>query len=307
MDAKKLRNALPSFAEFSSSHVSDYLNHYKINFVNTNHADTHIIGHFKSGAYTLVGQAFLKKCATKNALLIHGYMDHTGLYGHLIQYLLDHQYNVFICDLPGHGLSSGKQASIKHFFEYTDTIHAFMDLIQKQPCAALPWCLFGQSMGGAISMSLLKQQQLHFEKTVLFAPLIQPRHWHFLKHIHSLLKNILKHTPRSFIDNSHDQDFNRFLKDADTLQTHTIPVKWISAMREWRDWLLNQPCSDNIVLVIQGTSDTTIDWQYGNKAIAGLFSQLQLCIVKDARHHMINESAPYLEEILKHLGPFLKD
>ena len=38
-------------------------------------------------------------------LISHGYYDHAGLYGHLIEHLLSRGWNVAIFDQIGHGLS----------------------------------------------------------------------------------------------------------------------------------------------------------------------------------------------------------
>ena len=51
-------------------------------------------------------------------LISHGYYDHAGLYGHLIEHLLSRGWSVAIFDQIGHGLSSGSRAEIQHFDQY---------------------------------------------------------------------------------------------------------------------------------------------------------------------------------------------
>ena len=46
--------------------------------------------------------------AARTCFIVHGYMDHTGLYGKLINYLLHRGCSVVMMDMPGHGLSSGE-------------------------------------------------------------------------------------------------------------------------------------------------------------------------------------------------------
>ena len=48
-------------------------------------------------------------------LISHGYYDHAGLYGYLIEHLLSRGWNVAIFDQIGHGLSSGSRAEIQDF------------------------------------------------------------------------------------------------------------------------------------------------------------------------------------------------
>ena len=42
-------------------------------------------------------------------LIIHGFAEHSGRYGHLITLLLEEGYSVFLFDLRGHGRSFGKR------------------------------------------------------------------------------------------------------------------------------------------------------------------------------------------------------
>ena len=56
------------------------------------------------------------------AVVCHGYYDHVGLYGHLIDDLLERGIAVMSFDQPGHGLSTGDRANIDDFQQYVDVI-----------------------------------------------------------------------------------------------------------------------------------------------------------------------------------------
>ena len=309
MNPETLRTLLPAFNRFElpkAEATANYLSHYDLNFVATGDAAQQTIGLIAHNHQTLVGQAFFATNASANALIVHGYMDHSGLYGKLIRHLLAQNINVFIIDLPGHGLSSGQQASIDNFEQYCGAVTALHTEALKN-CAQGPWFLFGQSMGGAIAMSLLQKQQLDIAKTVLLAPLVQPRAWRSLKWAHSLLKHVICAMPRSFSGNSHDRVFTQFIKHHDTLQTQTMPIAWINAMRVWRGQFLSQSASNAQVLLIQGTGDQTIDWRYGNHEIARLFPNHKTMIINDGMHHLANESDAYLQPVLSAIDHYLFD
>ena len=114
------------------------------------------------------------------ALVSHGYYDHAGLYGHLIQQLLRRGVGVLIFDHLGHGLSTGQPATIDRFQSYVDVlacIHTLADDIIG--CEPSHW--IGQSMGGALLMEYEQQQQLcPSGEFILLAPLVRPYGWPIL-------------------------------------------------------------------------------------------------------------------------------
>ena len=117
--------------------LTAYRRHYGID---TNSL-SHRIGSCRSGDYTLIAQYFqLPAAGAGTAFLLHGYYDHAGLYGHLIRQRLKPDYSVVIMDLPGHGLSSGRPASIGSFEEYSEALESVLELAAKLP---QPWVGIG--------------------------------------------------------------------------------------------------------------------------------------------------------------------
>ena len=72
-------------------------------------------------------------------IVVHGYMDHIGLYGHLIRHLLGRQLTVVCLDLKGHGLSSGAACSITTLvtmlLKYNQSL-PFVRFTLRDPCMA---------------------------------------------------------------------------------------------------------------------------------------------------------------------------
>lgn len=306
MNPDTLRAALPPFSAFlppASAALKAYLAHYNL-VIEAELAAQHTVGTLHCSDYCLVAHAFMCHQPRGNALIVHGYMDHTGLYSKLIRHLLAQGLHVYIVDLPGHGLSSGPTASINQFSEYSEAASALHASALAQAYQG-PWFLFGQSMGGAIAMSLLQTRQLAFAKTVLLAPLVQPRAWSWLRFVHAAARYVVRSIPRDFSNNSHDATFTTFLAQHDALQTRRIPIAWLNAMRRWRAQFLGYPPSDAPVLVIQGTGDDTVDWRFGNSAIERLFPHCQRVLIEAAKHHLVNEATPYLRQVFAAIDDYL--
>jgi len=238
-----------------------------------------------------------------SAIIVHGYYDHVGLYGHLIRYCLARNLNVVSLDLPGHGLSSGERASIMTFDEY---VQALVQAIERvKPYLPKPWYLFGQSMGGAIAMELLLGQEAElghqeFDEVVLLAPLVRPHRWPLGRVFYHLVKPFVATRPRSFSENSEDLEFLKFLREKDALQADVLPVQWVTAMVQWMNRFKGYHDKSFSPLIIQGQNDSTVDWRYNMKQLEKQF-QPRIHYIPEGRHHLVNESEAVREKMFQHL------
>jgi len=261
---------------------------------------------FQAAGERLIAQIFRpeipehQQCAGR-AIIVHGYYDHVGLYGHLIRDCLDKNFEVLAFDLPGHGLSSGPTASIDSFDRYQESLDAF--LAKYSMGANNNTWLFGQSMGGAIVMEHLltkiQPQQNPYKQVVLFAPLVRPAMWPLNKYVFAVLKRLIKAQKRSFARNSHDVDFLEFVR-SDPLQAPTLPIQWVRAMVEWMQRFESLPDSQLKLCVIQGKSDGTVDRKY-NMAVVKQKFQPEILHIEKARHHLVNESAEIRTEMFSYI------
>ncbi len=259
-------------------------------------------GVLESGGIHLFCQyhAVREQASRGTVFVIHGYYDHAGLYGGLLRHLLGLGFGVVLFDLPGHGLSSGARASIDSFAHYTDALET---VLQQATADALPqpWHLLGQSTGGSIAMDYTlrhcQQGSAKVEKVVLLAPLVRPYQWWRGRALHTVLKPFVTGIPRSFVDNSHDETFLHFVRELDPLQARQLSARWVSALKQWMPQFESAPPCDAALEVIQGTGDTTVDWVYNLQAIARRFPQAHITKIAGARHHLVNESAPYQQQL----------
>lgn len=232
------------------------------------------------------------KQAQGTMFVLHGYFDHVGLYRHVIKFYLQKGFSVVAFDLPGHGLSSGEPVSIKHFSDYTfvlsRVIHYFVDR------APLPFSICGQSTGGAVVMDYLLRQNVQdntFKNIILLAPLVRPAHWAKVQLLYAHARLLfIKRIKRLFLNNSHDKAFLAFLEQEDPLQSKTIAVEWVGALKEWINEMNEHQPSNARFLIIQGKEDTTVDWRFNIPFIERLFPNAIVHFLNEARHHLVNES-----------------
>ena len=279
-----------------------HLDFYQLNFAAQMDNVSHQMGYIDSHPYKIACYYFSVEAPIKTCFIIHGYMDHIGLYHKIIGHLLRQNINVVAVDLPGHGLSSGAKATIADFSSYyktlRDVFHVFAKAVT-QPC-----CLMGQSMGGAIVMDYLlqiapREAKLSFSEVVLLAPLVRPKGWLSICFAHTLLAGFITSIKRNFSINSHDKQFLDFLKYQDPFQTKRLPVQWVGAMLTWQKRFHQLTPSPIKLMVVQGDDDQTVDWRFNVKAITNKFPNAELCMIKGGRHHLAGENGMYFEQVLK--------
>ena len=267
----------------------DYFRHYGINFEETMENVSHHFGYLSCGRFDIVTHYYYVTGSVGTCFLVHGYFDHSGLYKHLIEYCLKRKLSVVIFDLPGHGLSTGEQASIASFQQYQQVLGEVIDYFQL--LASEPYHIIGQSTGAAIVMDyLLSHPRSIFDKVALLAPLVRPYHWPLYAKLYRVLKPVFHSLPRRFKDNSGDKAFLTFLKRNDPLQSKRLPMSWLGALKQWeKNFHGLSPCH-YAPLVVQGKKDSTVDWQYNIPLISEKFPRAKICYLSEGEHHLVNES-----------------
>lgn len=320
--------ALDSASDTSSSLCDsaplllNYLQHYGLDDITRSLCQHYAIWQSpictSEGSYRVVQQYWQVKTASAavssagTIVIAHGYLDHSGLYGRLIQWSLQQGYDVLSFDLPGHGLSSGEAASINHFDAYTDVLEKILtsqstlshttlpqNNTHNQQALTTPYIAIGQSTGCAVIANQLLRQRQIFEQVIFLAPLVRSFQWGWLRYLHKALSPICHSIPRKFIASSHDHTFNHFLQHQDPLQTKRIPLAWLSAMDQWQRYCKQQKPRNNTTAldIIQGTQDTTVDWRYNAKTLHRIFPNARIHYTNGAKHHLVNESPHYWSKV----------
>lgn len=226
-----------------------------------------------------------------SAIVVHGYYDHVGLYGHLIRYLLGRRLRVLAYDQQGHGLSTGRRATIGSFDRYTDDLAAFVDA--HADTLAEPRWLVGQSMGASVILELLDTREARranaFGPVVLFAPLVRPASWPLSRIAYAVGRHVVDEVPRKFAANTANPEFPALIQ-ADPLQARTLPVEWVAAMLDWKGRFERREPTGRPVFVLQGGRDGTVDGRYNVKVLKRRY-EVTLLSMPEARHHLVNEAA----------------
>lgn len=305
-DANQLRENLPAidFSQQSESHplLQSYRDHYGLNFESQELSVAHVAGTFNSGEFQLVCHYYTIPLAHQKgtAFLVHGYFDHAGIYGHLVEHCLRVGFAVVIFDLPGHGLSSGAPASIDSFQEYDQALLEILQEAQRQEVNQ-PWIVIAQSAGAAVVIDSILCQHLidrfKFERIILLGPLLRPRNWLKGKVLFPFLKWFINSTDRKFSKNSHNQEFLDFLKNSDELQSQSLQADWIQAMKDYQKRFDRAPSSNQALHIVQGSGDGTVDWQYNLPQLLAKFPASKSFMIADARHHLVNESPEFRNKV----------
>jgi len=303
----QLRRHLPEFSDAWLKPLDecarDYVRYYDINFDEKIAGLTQSIGCMQSADFELVVQSFILSTQAPTIFACHGYFDHSGLYGKLIEWGLKRGYNLILFDLPGHGLSSGSRASIDSFDSYIEALNSLV--LWCSPRLLGDKLLLGQSTGAAVVMSYLMTKPNNIQHAVLLAPLVRPHKWSRIKWLHRIVRPFLSRLPRTFTDNSHDEDFLRRLKMSDPLQCRTQSIRWVTAMSQWMRWFLTLKPVSNTVLVIQGTADLTVDWRYNLHIIGSKFPRASIVKIDNMRHHVVGEHVYYREQVFASIDSYL--
>ncbi|WOE32316.1 MULTISPECIES: alpha/beta hydrolase [unclassified Acinetobacter] len=228
--------------------------------------------------------------------LLHGYLEHSGIYQPIIQELLEQGFSVLTYDLPGHGLSNGSPANIADFDHYQQVLETIYHYVKNADQLPQPWVGIGQSTGGAIWMHHVLQyaerrQNPFIERILLLSPLIRPAKtawWHNTIGL-SIIRRIKREVPRHFRRNNHNPEFLRFIRLKDPLQPKMMGMGWILAMSKWMREMEDRPACRIPVWLAQGALDQTVDWKYNIDFIREKFRLQTLLILEEGSHQLINE------------------
>lgn len=282
------------------SAFQDYFNFYRFDPSLVSDEIFHTAGCNTVAGFDIVSQYFRPANPQGTIILLHGYLDHGGLYSHAIKFCLRRGFAVVILDMPGHGLSSGKQASIASFDQYAESVTLLLREMDKASLQG-PWHMIGQSTGAAVMIDCLLKNRfkegLPLGKFIALAPLLRPYAWQTSKYLFALSRPFFSSTKRKFSQNSHDNEFLEFLKFKDPLQSQRLQRDWILAMLKYQKEFKKAEPNSIPINIIQGTDDTTVDWQYNLGQFRGKFPNAVIEEIAGARHHLVNESEPYREQV----------
>lgn len=104
-------------------------------------------------------------------VIVHGYGEHGGRYGHVAERLTREGYRVLAPDHHGHGESQGTRGRIS----FADALADLDQLVGMagEPPAAQPVFMLGHSMGGALALRYALSHGERLAGLIVSAPLVQ--------------------------------------------------------------------------------------------------------------------------------------
>lgn len=235
---------------------------------------------------------------------LHGLYDHSASYPSLQRWALKNNLHYLTADLPGHGLSSGKRASINDFADYQALLASLVELLETENFPR-PWLISGFSTGGAIALEHQLTEN-SFDYLLLLAPLIRPVVWQpKLASWLWLPRLLVGKLPRKYRANSNDADYLKFVRQQDCLQSQYLPLAWAVALGRWIKRIEQMSPKNINALIIQGDADTTVDWQYNLKVLYRLLPQAATIIVEGGAHQLLNDATKQRSQVFECLDNWL--
>lgn len=111
-------------------------------------------------------------------LVLHGYADHKGRYGHVSDALAAAGYDVHLYDARGHGHSDGLRGYVARFSAYHDDLDEVAATLKAEDertderRAALPFFLVGHSMGGLVALTYALRRPTAFKGVAVSSPFL---------------------------------------------------------------------------------------------------------------------------------------
>jgi alpha-beta hydrolase superfamily lysophospholipase len=127
------------------------------------------------GGTPLYYQCWRPKTAARAILaLVHGFFEHSGRYGNLVNWLVPRGYAVFALDQRGHGRSPGKRGQMDSLSQFYGDLRGFFQLIRAE-VPNVPLFLLGHSQGGLLILNYVLHDPSGIRGVVTSSPCLRQR------------------------------------------------------------------------------------------------------------------------------------
>ncbi len=269
---------------------------YGINFPDVDH----YLGCIDLSSFSIATQIFKPMSSIGTVIVVHGYFDHSAMMLNCIRTCVENGFTAAAIDLPGHGLSSGKRASIQDFLDYALILDQFTIFCNQH--LPKPFHFIGHSTGCAAALEWMHTPELVnskcIEKIILLAPLIYSRGQILSQIMRKILKSKVNEISSFYYPTTSNPAFDAFRKN-DPLRPSKFPLDWFDAEVKWNLRMKKRGLLDRELLVIQGNKDRVVDWKYNIRFLSKKVRKTNICYVKDARHQLHNERLDYRMKVLE--------
>jgi len=237
-------------------------------------------------------------------VLVHGYMDHSGLVSGPARHFLSQGWIVAAPDLPGHGLSGGARGDIESFELYGGALRAVLDTLEARG-APRPWVAVGHSTGGAALLELVRSGETRLDRVALAAPLVRMNSASWVRAglpVAKLWTDGVKRVTKRRA--THDSAWHDRMA-ADPLELRTVPLTWVRAALDWETAAGRSEFPGPRWLLVQGDQDATVDGRAGEAILRERIPGLAVVRIPGGWHHLLNESPPWRDAVYRAIDDFL--
>jgi alpha-beta hydrolase superfamily lysophospholipase len=103
--------------------------------------------------------------------IVHGFGEHSGRYGNVVDWFVPKGYAVYAFDLRGHGRSPGPRGYINEWAEFRGDVRSFLELVREQEPGQVV-SLLGHSMGGLIVLEYVLHHPEGLAGVIASGPLL---------------------------------------------------------------------------------------------------------------------------------------
>ncbi len=249
-------------------------------------------------------------------VIAHGLGEHSGRYGHLVDWLEGKQVSIFSMDHRGHGRSSGKRGHVLSFNEYVEDLAIYINIVRDEN-PGLPVILLGHSMGGVIAILYALRHQDLLRGLILSSPGVMPT-VEAPRAKTAMAGFLSKYAPGFLVSN--ELDANHISHDpgivasylADPLNHDRISTRWYTEYLKSAAECLDRAGELTVpLLVFHGTDDRIVDFagtvQVHESATSRdkkkqLFEGLYHETMNEVEHERVKVLDAAAKWILSHLG-----
>jgi len=243
--------------------------------------------------------------------IVHGYLEHGGRYGFVVEHLCPRGYRVYAFDQRGHGRSEGRRGYANSFDEYLQDLHRFLGLIQEREGDGLKLFLLGHSFGGLVALRYAIEHPEGLAGLVLSSPYfgnavpIGAAKLFSVKVLSRVAPTLALETGLDPALLSHDAEVVRDYKQ-DPLVTTRLTTRWTTeTLRAQEDVLARAPELSVPCLILQGAADQVSDPQVSRAVYDRLRTRDREWRAYEGYYHEIfNETGR--ERVLNDLGDWLE-
>lgn len=232
--------------------------------------------------------------ARATLLVHHGFAEHMGRYGNLVQALTDAGLGVFLYDARGHGASGGRRGHVDAFGDYIADLRQVIDHVTAEDGRA-PF-LLGHSQGGLVVTAALLERPLPVAGVALSNPALAASvavpGWKIVaaKTLSRLLPTVALPVGIPPSDISRDADSVRDY-EADPAIFGAGTTRWGAEFLQAQQQVLAAPLQVGVpLLVLLGTGDRVIDSAVSRRYYAGATApEQQVELFEGFYHELFNE------------------